>query len=150
EAERQAIREGIDAAGAEIRSSGGKWGKEVNGWSYPERHLGNFGNDHLYRAQIALSGLAALEPVEATYLGCSTDAAGQPLDGRNRYVLRFEAGGLPPAHAFWSLSLYEVTPEGRALFPHQPLGRYALGDRTKGLVRDANCALELHLRHQPP
>ena len=53
---------------------------------------------------IALTALAALEVAEATYLMCDSDAEGRPLDGRQRYVLRFPAGQLPPARAFWSLA----------------------------------------------
>lgn len=149
-AEREAIQLGIAEARAEIRAAGGNWGRAVNGWSYPPRHLGNFGEDYLYRALIALTGLAALEPAEATYLGCSVDDAGKPLDGRHRYVLRFDAGGLPPARAFWSLSMYEVTPEGRAFFVENALSRYAIGDRTKGLVRGADGSLEIYLQHERP
>ena len=94
--------------------------------------------------------LAALEVAEATYLMCDTDAEGQMLDGRHRYVLRFAAGQLPPAHAFWSLTMYEVTPEGRAFFTDNPLSRYAIGDRTRGLVQDADGSLEIYLQHDRP
>jgi hypothetical protein len=150
EAERGAIRQGIARAQGEIRGAGRRYGKSVNGWSYPERNLGNFGDDYLYRALVALTGLAALETAEATYFGCNSDAEGQPLDGHGRYVLRFEAGQLPAARAFWSLSMYEVTPEGRAFFTDNPLNRYAIGDRTKGLVRGADGSLEIYLQHERP
>lgn len=148
--EREAIQLGITQARAEIRAGGGNWGKVVNGWSYPPRHLGNFGDDYLYRALIALTGLAALEPAEATYLGCNIDDAGKPLDGRNRYLLRFDANSLPPARAFWSLSMYEITPEGRAFFTDNALGRYAIGDRTRGLKRGPDGSLEIYLQHERP
>ena len=81
----------------------------------------------------ALTGLAALEPAEAVYLACNTDSRGRPLSGANRYELTFPADGLPPARAFWSLAMYEVTPDGRAFFIDNPIGRYAIGDRTPGL-----------------
>jgi hypothetical protein len=97
-----------------------------------------------------LTGLAALETAEATYLGCSTDEAGRPLDGTGRYVLRFEPGQLPPAKAFWSLTLYEVTPEGSAYFADNPLGRYAIGDRTKGLRTNPDGSLEIYVQHERP
>ena len=87
---------------------------------------------------------------EATYLTCNADAAGQPLDGNGRYVLRFEAGRLPPARAFWSLAMYEVTPEGHAFFTDNPLGRYSIGDRTRGLATNADGSLEIHLQHARP
>jgi hypothetical protein len=150
DAERQAIVAGIDQARAEIRGAGGHFGKVVNGWSYPDRTLGNFGDNYLYRAQVALGGLAALEPVEATYLACSTDQNGRPLDGRQRYVLRFEPDQLPPSRAFWSLSMYEVTTEGRAFFTDNPLNRYAIGDRTKGLSKGSDGSLEIYLQHERP
>jgi hypothetical protein len=122
----------------------------VNGWNYPARNLGNFCNDYLYRATIALTALAALETAEATYLSCGSDEAGQPLDGSARYVLRFEPGQLPPAKAFWSLTMYEVTPEGRAFFADNPIGRYAIGDRTKGLHKSPDGALEIYVQHARP
>ncbi|MBS0524580.1 MAG: DUF1254 domain-containing protein [Proteobacteria bacterium] len=150
EIERESIKRGIIRARDEIRNPGRQFGTTINGWSYPQRNLGNFGDDYLYRAVIALTGLAALEVAEATYLMCSSDAEGQPFDGRNRYLLRFEPGRLPPAGAFWSLSMYEVTPEGRAFFTDNPIGRYAIGDRTHGLVHGPDGALEIHLQHDRP
>jgi len=150
EPERAAIQAGIADAPAEIRAATRRYGKLVNGWSYPEGNLGNFGDDYLYRALVALTGLAALETVEATYLTCNTDDSGRPLDGKAGYVLRFEAGQLPPAKAFWSLTLYEVTPEGRAFFTDNPLGRYAIGDRTRGLKQGADGSLEIFVQHERP
>jgi hypothetical protein len=149
ESEREAIKRGIARAREEMRAGAGR-GKVINGWSYPERHLGNFGGDYLYRAQIALGALAALEPAEATYLMGDRDADGRPLDGKGRYVLRFEAAQAPPAGAFWSLTMYEVTPEGRAFLVDNPLSRYAIGDRTHGLVRGTDGSLEIHLQHDRP
>jgi hypothetical protein len=149
-AEREAIKHGIAQAQAEIRGAGRRDGKMVNGWTYPESNLGNFGDDYLYRARIALSALAALETAEATYLMCDSDSEGKPLDGSNRYVLRFGPGELPPAKAFWSLTMYEVTAEGRAFFTDNPLNRYAIGDRSKDLLRGADGSLEIHLQHARP
>jgi hypothetical protein len=148
--EREAIRRGIAAGIAEIRTPARPFGSEVNGWRYPQRNLGNFGDDYAYRATIALTGLAALETAEATYLMCDRDEAGQPLDGSGRYMLRFEPGQLPPARAFWSLAMYEVTPEGRAYFIDNPLSRYAIGDRTPGLNRNADGSLEIFLQAGRP
>jgi hypothetical protein len=150
ESEREAIKRGIARARDEIREPGRRFGTAIDGWSYPQRNLGNFGDDYPYRAVIALGALAALEVAEATYLICSSDADGRPLDGANRYVLRFPAGQLPPAKAFWSLSMYEVTPEGRAFFTDNPLSRYAIGDRTRGLVHGADGSLEILLQHDRP
>jgi len=40
----------------------------IQGWTYTRPNLGDFGQDYLYRALVALSGLAALPVVEAMYL----------------------------------------------------------------------------------
>lgn len=149
-AERQMILQGIAAAREEIRAAGKRYGKTVDGWSYGERNLGNFGDDYLYRALIALTGLAALVPDEAIYVSCGSDADGRPLGGATRYTLTFPPGGLPPAHAFWSLSMYEVTPEGRAFFADNALDRYAIGDRSRGLGYAGDGALTLYLQHDQP
>jgi hypothetical protein len=154
ETEREAITRGIARARDEVRKPNdfgkGGFGTTVNGWRFPQRNLGNFGDDYRYRAAIALTGLAALEVSEATYLTCSSDAEGRPLDGNRRYVLRFPAGQLPPAKAFWSLSMYELTPEGRAFFTDNPLSRYAIGDRTKGLTFGPDGSLDIYLQHDRP
>ena len=150
ESERAAIQAGIEQGHAEIRSSGGRFGKTIDGWTYGERNLGNFGTDYLYRAVVALGGLGALEPAEAVYVSCNADSAGQSLDGSHRYELTFPAGGLPPAGAFWSLAMYEITPEGRAFFVDNPIGRYAIGDRTRDLQTAPDGAVTLYLQHERP
>jgi hypothetical protein len=150
EVERRAIRAGIEQGHAEIRAASDRSGKTIDGWTYGERHLGNFGDDHLYRAAVALTGLGALEPAEAVYMSCNSDAGGRPLSGANRYELAFPADGLPPARAFWSLAMYEVTPEGRAFFVDNPIGRYAIGDRTQGLQKAPDGSLTLYLQRDRP
>lgn len=150
EAERRAIQAGIEQGRAEFRNAGSRYGKTIDGWTYGERHLGNFGEDYLYRAHVALTGLAALEPAEATYLTCSADSASRPLSGANAYRLTFPADGLPPARAFWSLAMYEVTQEGRAFFIDNPIGRYSIGDRTPGLQKGDDGSLTIYLQRQRP
>jgi hypothetical protein len=150
ETERRALQAGIEQGYAEIRAGAGRAGKTIGGWTYGERHLGNFGDDYLYRATTALVGLGALEPAEAVYMTCNTDVSGRPLSGVNRYELTFAADDLPPARAFWSLAMYEVTPEGRAFFVDNQIGRYAIGDRTGGLQKAADGSLTLYLQHERP
>ena len=149
DAERSAVRVGIEQGHAEIRAAAGR-GRTVDGWTYGERHLGNFGDDYLYRAATALTELGALTPGEAVYVSCAVDADGLPLSGAQRYALTFPADRLPPARAFWSLSAYEVMPDGRAFFVDNPIGRYSIGDRSAGLTRGADGSLTIHIQHEPP
>src|SRR5262249_32654070 len=101
DAERRALRAGIDQGLAEIRAAAARMGRTSDGWTYAEHHLGNFGDDFVYRAVVALTGLGALEPAEAVYVPCNIDSSGRPLSGAHRYELAFPADALPPARAFW-------------------------------------------------
>ncbi|WP_421997044.1 DUF1254 domain-containing protein [Reyranella sp.] len=148
--ERETIAAGIAQGRAEIRAAAARGGRTIDGWSYSERHLGRFGDDHLYRARVALSGLGALEPAEAVYVTGHADSAGQPLSGAWAYRLAFPAGALPPARAFWSLAAYEVMADGRAFLVDNPIGRHSIGDRTRGLVRGEDGSLTLYIQHEPP
>ncbi|WP_164177183.1 DUF1214 domain-containing protein, partial [Streptococcus pneumoniae] len=56
---------------------------------------------------IALGGLGANLPEDAIYPVAFVDQQGQPLNGANSYVLHFPKGKLPPADAFWSITMYD-------------------------------------------
>jgi hypothetical protein len=46
--------------------------------------------------------------------------------------------------------MYEVTLEGRAFFIDNPIGRYAIGDRTDGLQKAPDGSLTLYVQHDRP
>jgi len=82
----------------------------VNGWSMNTDTMGVYGNYYLKRAIIAQVGLGANLPEDAIYPINLGDETGKPLDGTNKYTLHFDKGELPPANAFWSVTLYD--PDG--------------------------------------
>lgn len=95
------------------------------GWVYTTGG-GAYGVNYLLRAGVAAWGLGMNLPQDAIYPSLSTDSAGRPLDGANRYVLRFEGGQLPPVNGFWSVTAYDKD----GYFIPNPIRRYALGDRS--------------------
>ena len=115
----------------------------VNGWRWT-RNTGRFGVDYPYRAYIAQTLLAANLPEDAVYPETSVDARGAPLSGARRYALHFDAGNLPPARAFWSLTLY--SPD-HYLVPN-PIDRYTLRDT--GLRRNADGSIDVAIQHDAP
>ena len=137
---RKAARGGGGLAGANF----------IEGWSYPSARLGDFDQDYLYRAAVALGGLAALPPAEAMYMrACAPD--GRALfDGTKAWRLHFPADRPLPVNSFWSLSLYEATDDGQFFFADNPLDRYAIGDRTPGLTANPDGSLDIWIGHESP
>ena len=117
------------------------------GWRHPIRLGQSFGDDLLLRAFISRQSIGALETREAAYPRCETDAAGELLSGAHRYTIRFAPGQLPPVDAFWSITLYRAS--DYFLVPN-PIERYSVGDRTAGLVFDADGGLSITIAHHAP
>ncbi|MFF9395752.1 DUF1254 domain-containing protein [Streptomyces griseoluteus] len=152
EAQPEPVKEGLIRAATtavpmlEQQLLSGQWGELINGWRYPPPQIGHLGDDFLRRAaEQSLVGVAINDPEEAVYLAAFTDGDGETLATGN-YELRYEAGALPPVDAFWSLTAYD---EDRNLIPN-PIDRYSIGDRTQGLVSDADGSLTLYLRPGSP
>lgn len=146
-----AIRE-IEAGMAEARvvATQTRIGKaSVGGWGYPPWDLGRFEQDYTFRAQIAVSGLFALPLDEAFY----TRADGDSPDGlfhKDKYHLRFTKDALPPVDGFWSITLYEGTPDGQFFFTPNAIDRYSIGNRTQGLARGADGSLDIWIARDDP
>ncbi|GIK49293.1 MAG: phosphatidylserine decarboxylase [Alphaproteobacteria bacterium] len=121
----------------------------VDGWSYQPPGIGDFGDNDRLRAAVALGGIAALGEEEAMYFHANFDAAGERLNGAARYRWRVPAGGVP-VDGFWSLTMYTVTPEGRYFLVDNPIQRYSIGDRTQGLVVDADGGIEIWIQRERP
>ena len=52
-------------------------------------------------------GLGANLPEDAIYPLNIGDETGRPLDSANKYTIHFDKGAMPPANAFWSITLYD-------------------------------------------
>ncbi|MGH6985400.1 MAG: DUF1254 domain-containing protein [Caulobacteraceae bacterium] len=148
--EAEALRRGVDEARAglkyDVRAL--RQAEKAGEWRRPPMELGDYGANYRLRAVTALAGLAALPPQEAMYLSTICDSAGAPLEGVNRYEVRFAKGETPPAHAFWSITLYEIDPQGRAWFARNPLDRYSIGDRTPGLRYGPDGSLTIQIARE--
>jgi hypothetical protein len=100
------------------------------------------------RMSAAVLGIYGNSKDEAIYPLYFVDADRQRLDGTNRYVLRFAPGQLPPVHAFWSLTLYQLP---SSLLYANPLDRYLINSpMLPGLVRDADGSITIHVQNERP
>ena len=116
----------------------------VNGWSNTMT-CGKASNGVLVRAACAQAFFAVNLPEEAVYWTSTEDGAGQALTGRHRYVLHFPPGGLPPNHAFWSLTM-TIAP---GYLVANPSNRYNVGDRS-GLVANADGSIDIYIQTTAP
>lgn len=149
EEEVEAIKAGIaDARSATVgfrRALGA-----VNGWTTSGGEIGAFRQNYGQRAATALGGLAALPRYEAMYFGARGSDALSGFDSSKGWKLTFTAADMPPVDSFWSLSLYRRTAEGQHYFVDNPINRYAIGDRTPGLKRDADESLTIWMTRTDP
>jgi hypothetical protein len=123
--------------------------RKVQGWRYPKETIGIYQGDYPLRAAVALGGLAALPVEEALYLGTDQDAEGRPLDPAATYRLRIPAEGVD-ANAFWSITMYQWEADGRSFFARNPIDRYAIGNRTSGLIRNPDGSIDITLSRTEP
>lgn len=140
------VEAGVGDARAALLAQRGKQAAQ-NGWVYPQANLGDFGQDYAYRAAVAIGGLAALPIAEAMYMRPMAPGGGFVFNG-GHYKLSLPAA--LPVDGFWSLTMYEATPQGQFFLTDNPLGRYAIGDRTPGLVRDATGGLDIWIGREDP
>jgi len=117
-----------------------------HGWDILNRSIGTYGTEYLGRAIIATDYLGANIPAQGIYPVAYVDVAGRTFNGANNYTITFPRGLLPPARAFWSLTMYD---SDDFLYANS-LNRYAIGNRTSGLVDGPNGSLTLYLQHAPP
>ncbi len=121
----KAIEEGYAAGFKAMMEEAKHLGKMVNGWSM-SYDLGRYGTKYAYRAAWTFVGVGGNLPEDAIYPVVQVDADGIPLDAANKYTLIFKKDEIPPAAAFWSLTMYD--PEGYLV--ENKLKRYAIGDRS--------------------
>ncbi|MDW4574229.1 DUF1254 domain-containing protein [Microbacterium sp. M3] len=97
------------------------------------------------RAVAAKAGLWGNHGYEAAYVMTFTDADGQPLTGEHDYELRLSPP--PPVGAFWSVTMYSL-PEFYLVA--NEIDRYSVGDRTPGIVTDADGGLTMRICRTRP
>lgn len=148
---RAALRSGVDRARARITDRVGNLGSKINGWSAVEA-LGDrdfFDGDYLLRAAGAMAGWGGNDKIEAFYPLAREDVAGEPLSGDHAYRLRFDT--LPPARAFWSVTMYDTSYDGVAGYlVENGIGRYLINSTTTGLVPGEDGSLTIHIQHDEP
>lgn len=127
----------------------GRSRQRVNGWNIPPLQMGRTGlsDDFLLRASLqCLGGIIANDPAEAVYFNTPIDANGKAFEGGKRYTMRFGPSQLPDVNAFWSITMYDPTYN----LVDNSINRYAIGNRTPDLKKDADGGLTLYIQSDSP
>jgi len=120
--------------------------KTTNGWLYFTKGVGNFGTDYLTRGVANLLGPGWNRPQDAVYPLSLKDASGDEYDGaKHKYVIHFEKGQLPPAEAFWSLTMYDSD----FFFVPNPINRYDLAQRDR-LITNPDGSIDMYIQADTP
>jgi hypothetical protein len=122
-----------------------KGGSIENNWNISRKGVGNYGTNYNIRALIALIALGANLNADASYPNCQLDAAGNKLDGGKKYTLHFDKGQMPPANAFWSLTMYGADD----FLVDNPINRYTIGDRSNLKYNDDG-SLDVYIQNEQP
>jgi hypothetical protein len=146
--QQKAITDGIADAGQELDAMM----KRINAEEVSSSEM--FGtreflkNNYLYRFVGAKLGLYGNSGHEAIYLAYFMDTNHQPLDAsKTNYTLRLPKGQLPPANAFWSITMYDGKTQ---LLVANPLKRYLLNSTMlRSFKYDADGSLTLFGEKSP-
>lgn len=139
------IKRGFDRAREDVRLASLRLGVERNGSTTNYRGP-RFGSDVMLRAAVARDQIFVAVPEEAVYPIARVDAEGRKLDGGFCFRIRFATGRLPPVDAFWSITVYDDTD---FIIPNTA-NRYLVGDRTPGLIKDADGGITIEVGAQEP
>jgi hypothetical protein len=125
-----------------------KWeaaGETANGWKYTFSG-GRAGYDPGLRAALIKYELGAQLSDQVLYPNTAVDDKGEGLTGERKYVLRFDAGKLPPVSVFWNMAMYGSD----MLFVENEFDRYSIGSTTDGLKPDADGSLTILIQKDRP
>ena len=145
-AQRRGLKRAAETAFARVPMHGQENGRMRNGWRFAN-NLGGYGDDRILASTIALMGYGANLAEEALYLPAFYDHEGQPLHSSRDYRIHFAADDMPPVNEFWSVTLYRLHDNQ---LKANPIDRYAIGDRTPGLKRNADGSIDLWVQQETP
>lgn len=115
---------------------------DTEGWTYFGQSLGDYKDDYIMRARIALLGLGAQAPQQETYASNSLPY----FNGSKSFKMEFEPGNLPKTRGPWSITVYND--DGQLVA--NPWDRYALNSDSPQLNISSTGGLTLLLQSYEP
>jgi hypothetical protein len=146
-----AALEGVKAGMVKVQERMGTIGKRINGWQVGSA-FGNrafYKGDWLLRAAAAQAGIFGNNAEEAVYPMTRWLPDDEIIDtAKHSYKLTFPAGHLPPANAFWSVTMYDGKSQ---LLIKNPINRYLINSpMLPGMKKNEDGSLTLHIQKDSP
>lgn len=142
---------GLKSAMGAINRAVAELGSVHNGWQIGTAAGSRafFNDNWLLRAAGSRAGIYGNDAAEATYPFTKQDLHGRVLDGsKHAYSLTFAPGQLPPAKAFWSITVYDANTQ---FLVNNPIKRYLINSTMLDqLKRNADGSLTLFLQQHSP
>ena len=150
--QKAALEAGVKSGLEKIKQTVATVGKDENGWRVATKGFGDrqtYAGDFTLRAAAAMAGIYGNDAVEALYPILATASDGQKPDtSTNRYTLTFPAGQLPPANAFWSITMYDAKTQ---LLIENPINRYLINSpMLPDLKKNPDGSLTIHIQKDSP
>jgi hypothetical protein len=124
--QQEELKQGVRSGYEKIKQRVSTLGRDENGWRVGAAFGGRdfYRGDWLLRSAAAMAAIYGNDAAEALYPMLSKDSEGNPPDcSKNRYTLTFPKGQLPPANAFWSVTMYDGKTQ---LLVENPIHRYLI------------------------
>ena len=118
--------------------------KLEHGWMHFPK-TGQYGTGYTNRALITWYGLGANRPQDAVYPTSEGPDILKKFSGAKKYVAHFKKGELPPAQAFWSITMYDKN----YFFVPNAINRYTVSSRSK-LKTNPDGSVDLYFQKESP
>jgi hypothetical protein len=150
--QKASLENGIKNGLAKIKQQVATLGKNENGWRVATSGFGDrqmYAGNWTLRAAAAMAGIYGNDAVEALYPLLATDSNGQKPDcSVNRYTLTFPPGELPPANAFWSVTMYDGKTQ---LLVAKSINRYLINSpMLPNLKKNSDGSITLYIQKKSP
>ena len=121
--------------------------EKMGNWVYYPYPIAEWGTDYPYRAIIAEVAFGANPTYVAIYPETAYDTENQKVSGKNKYMLHFDEGMLPPVKkdGFWSITAYG---SDSFLIPNS-INRYCINDRSN-VTYNSDGTLDILLQAEAP
>jgi len=118
--------------------------KLEHGWAYTTK-IGIYGTDYNQRALFTYYGMGANRPQDAIYPISVGPNALETYTGEKKYVMHFDKGQMPPAHGFWSLTMYDKS----GCFIANSINRYNVSGHDN-LKSNPDGSVDLYIQNENP